>query len=195
MASVHFVADDEEDKESLGWVDWVYCHRKQLIIGGLVTSLCIGFGYYIWNKKNQNSEHGSYHDKATNSHLTIDDKMEGKDIQFVNNWFSVSQDVSANKCNKNVYFNGIISHLSTQRDHEPLPPGTMLIMPENWRPKQRTIYDLKDNKSNYNLYMEMDLTDKTDKIEILPSGEVNLMGRSTGWFINLSGCCYEHTSD
>eukprot|EP01083_Nonionella_stella_P089235 248944_1 len=161
MARVHSIANDEEDKASLGWVDWIYSHRKQLIIGGLVTSLCIGFGVYVWNKKNQNSKHGSYHvhDKATNSNLTIDDKIEGKDIEFVNNWFSVSQDVCANKCNKNVYFNGIISHLSTQRDHEPLPPGTMLVMPENWRPKQRTIYDLKDNKSNYNLYMEMDLTE------------------------------------
>merc|ERR1712228_450997 len=113
-----------------------------------------------------------------------------------NNWFCVSSDVSANKCsNDKIYFNGMISNESTQIEHESLPPGTMFIMPTEWRPSQRTIYDLKEDKANYNVYMdpfmEIDLSGKTDKIEILPDGKVNLIGGATGWFVNLTGCWYK----
>ena len=127
----------------------------------------------------------------------ITDKIEGASFQFVNDWFCVSSDVSATKCDDKVYFNGMISNASTQMEHESLPPGTMFIMPTDWRPSQRTIYDLKEDKANYNVYMdpfmEIDLSGKTDKIEILPDGQVNLIGGATGWFLNLTGCWYSTT--
>ena len=189
----HVSDDDNVDtiEEPLSWKEWIFLHRKKIIIGGIVTSLCVGCGYYIWKSRNKrNSEYGTYHDKSSGKYLRIDDQIQGKDMQFTNGWFAVSSDVQANKCGDRVYFNGMISNGSTQMDHESLPPGTMFEMPNGWRPLDRAIYDLKDNKSNYNLYLEFDLADKTDKIEILPNGEVNLIGGSIGWFINLTGCWY-----
>merc|ERR1712113_421802 len=120
-----------DDKESDTWSDWFYRHRKQLIIGTVITSVCIGSCYYIWRKQKNTVNYGTYHDKRTNEHLPINDKIEGSSFEFVNNWFCVSSDVSANKCNDKVYFNGMISNESTQIEHESLPPGTMFIMPEN----------------------------------------------------------------
>merc|ERR1712129_32191 len=115
------------------------------------------------------------------------------------NWFCVSSDVCANKCsNGKVYLNGMISNESTQIEHESLPTGTMFIMPEQWRPVERTLLDLKEEKANYNMNMDpfdqLNLYGKKDKIEILPDGNVNLIGGATGWFVNLAGCCYRSAS-
>ena len=144
-----------------------------------------------WNR-NDNKNHGTYYDKSSKTHLKIEDCIEGKDFEFVNNWFSCSSDLSANKCqDNNVYFTGLITNASTQTEHESLPSGTMFVMPEDFRPNQRVIHNLKDNKSNYNIYMEQEVKNTADTIEILPNGEVNLMNTVTGWFINLSGVNYQ----
>ena len=184
--------DGDSNVESpLSWKEWIHRHRRKIVIAGALTSLCIGCGYYIWRLRSVSSEdYGTYHDRTSNTYLRINKRIQCSEFQFQNGWFPVSSDVQANKCGDRVYFNGMVSNGSTQMEHESLPPGTMFVMPMDWRPRQKSIYDLKDNKSNYNLYLEFDLADKTDKLEIQPNGEVNLIGGSTGWFINLTGCWY-----
>ena len=198
-APSHIITDHPEsckDEECMSWRDWIYYNRKKLMIGSMATAICIGCGYLIWKRNNNQTEYEMYHDKSTNRKLRIMDKIDGKDFNYVNDWLSVSNDVSANKCDDNkVYFTGLISNVATQREHESLPQGTMFIMPQNFRPKEKIIHDLKDTKANYKMYMEPNKQDdgyenQTDKIEVLPSGNVNLIGASTGWFINLSGLCY-----